>query len=98
MQKASRRAGSCSSRECDGFENAAFFFLTVGVKLVEAAGDFAGAGGVFHAEEFDDVAGHIHAAGGVDARGDAKCDFAGRERTAADLRDLEQGFQSGIHR
>src|SRR6516165_8768630 len=46
-------------------QNAAFLFLTLAVELVEALGDFAGAPGIFHAEEFDYVLRDIHPTGGV---------------------------------
>ena len=65
----------------DGLQDAALFFLPFAVELVESAGDLAGSRGIFHAEEFDDVAGNVHAAGGVDARRDAKGNFAGGERS-----------------
>ncbi len=99
MQKASRSGGSSSTRCVDRVENAAFFLLSLGVQLIEAVGDVAGAGRVFHAEQFNDVFRHVHAAGGIQARRDAERHFAGAQRTrAAYLRHFEQRPQPGIHR
>ena len=59
------------------FQNAPFFFLPFGIELVEFVRQFARPGFILHTEQFDDVAGHIHAAGGVDARSDTKSHFTG---------------------
>ena len=88
MQKASRSAGSSSNAGVDGLQDAALFLLAFGVELIELVGNLASAGRIFHAEEFDDVAGNIHAAGGIDARRDAESDFARSERSAARLARL----------
>src|SRR5579864_7130974 len=82
----------------DGVQNSAFFGLTLGVKLIELVGNLAGADCVFHAEEFDHIASHVHAAGGVDSGGDAESNFARGQRPSAYLRDFEQRLQSGIYR
>ena len=66
------------------------------VELVKPIGDFACPYWIFHAEEFDDVAGHIHAAGGVDARRDSKSDLSRSKGAATELRYFQQGFEAGI--
>src|ERR1700722_13570465 len=82
-----------------GTQDSPLFLLAVGVEMIEFRGEFAGSGRIFHAEEFDHVAGHVHAAGGVDSRSDAEAYFAGRGRTlGGNLRDFEQGLEPGIHR
>jgi len=71
-------------------QNAALFLLAAGVELVEFRGQLAGARGIFHAEKFDHVASHVHAARGIDARRDAKPDFGGSGRAVrGNLRDFE---------
>jgi hypothetical protein len=64
----------------DGLQDATFFLLALAVELVEAPGDLTGARGIFHTEEFDHVAGNIHASGRVQAGRDAECDFGGSRR------------------
>src|SRR5580698_5692801 len=81
----------------DGIENSALFGLTLSVELIELAGDLAGARGVFHAKEFDHVAGNIHAAGGIDSRSNAKSNFTGCKRPTGYLRDFEQRLEPGIY-
>jgi len=65
----------------DGAENAALFFLAFGIQAIEFSREQPGAVGIFHAEEFNHVAGYIHATGGVDARGDAEGNFSRVGRT-----------------
>jgi len=81
----------------DGLQDASFFLLTIAVQLIEPFGDLAGPQAIFHAEQFDDVAGHVHSACGIDARGDAECDFSRREGATAELRDIQQSLESWIH-
>ena len=88
MQKASRSAGS-SSKRARWIHNVSLFLLTMAVELVEPIGDFASANRILYAEEFDDVAGHVHAAGGVDARSDTKSDFPRSERPTTELCDFQ---------
>src|SRR5207245_4189975 len=59
----------------DLFQNSAFLFLALSVEFVEAHGKFTSARWVLHAEEFDDVAGHVHASSRIESRRDAECDF-----------------------
>ena len=67
------------------------------IEAVEFFGQGAGAGGVAGEEHLDDVAGDVHAAGGVDARGDAEAYFGGGGRAVErDLGDLHQGAQAGL--
>src|SRR5207245_7210952 len=63
----------------NGIQNPAFFGLPIGIELVELARNFAGADCILHAEEFDHIAGNIHAAGSIDAGRDAESNFAGCE-------------------
>ena len=80
-------------------QDAALFLLAVAIELVEFVGNLTGPRGVLHAEEFDDVAGHIHPARSVDARRDAEGDFPGVERPAVgEFRDFEQRLEAGVHR
>src|SRR5262249_54058686 len=53
------------------------FRLTLQVELVELCSNLAAALAVLGRKKFDDVTGHIHASGGVDARADAKPNVAG---------------------
>src|SRR5215469_4971612 len=41
----------------DGLQDSAFFFLALGIELIEPAGDFFRTRPIFHAEEFDHVSG-----------------------------------------
>ena len=97
-QKDIEQRGLLLESRMNGIENSAFFRLTLGVELVEFVGDLAGAGRVFHAEEFDHVAGNVHAAGGVDAGRNAESNFARSQWPAADLRNFEQRLQPRIYR
>ncbi len=81
----------------DGFDNSAFFGLAIGVELIELVCDLASARRVFHAEEFDHVAGNIHAAGGVNSWRYAKSNFTRGEWSANDLCDFEQSLEPGIY-
>ncbi len=83
---------------CDGFQNAALFFLAVAVELVKVIGDFASARRILRAEEFDNVASHIHAPGGVDARRDAECHFSRGQGSSAELGDFKQRLKPRIDR
>ena len=64
----------------DGGECAGFGFAAFAIEAFELVGEFGGAGGVAGAEELDDVGGHVHAAGGVDARREAEGDVEAGER------------------
>jgi len=57
------------------------FFLAFGIQRDRVFPRAPGAVGIFHAEEFNHVAGYIHATGGVDARGDAEGNFSRVGRT-----------------
>ena len=76
----------------------AFFLLTVGVETIEFGGEFAGADSILHAEQFDHVAGHVHASGGVDTRRDSEGHLGRRWwPLGGNLRDFQQSFQAGVH-
>ena len=72
--------------------------LSVGIELIEASGNFARAFQIFHAEQIDHIARHVHAAGGIQSRRDAEGDF-GRSKSAAvtKFRHFEQRLQPGIY-
>src|SRR6266496_1296862 len=70
--------------------NAAFFFLALAVELVEPLGYFASLGCIFCAEQINDVTSNIHAAGGIDARRNSKCDLARTQRLPTQPRSFEQ--------
>ncbi len=61
----------------DGLERGGFGGAAFVIQTVEFFCELGGSGGVFCEEEFDDVAGDIHTAGGVDAWGDAEANFGG---------------------
>src|SRR5579871_1659983 len=83
----------------DRAQDSAFFFLPIGVELIELGRKFPRPGRIFHAEQFDDIASDVHAACGIDARSNAESDFTGCGRTVwRDLCGLKQGFQSRIDR
>ena len=60
-------------------EGAGLGGAAVGVEAVELFGERLCAVRLARGEEFDDVGGDVHAAGGVDARGDAEADVDGGE-------------------
>ncbi len=56
-----------------------------------------GAGGVAGEEELDDVGGDVHAAGGVDAWGEAEADFGGGGGAVdGDLGELHESAEAGL--
>ena len=61
----------------DRLQDAALFLLPVAVELIELVGQLTSADWIFDVEQFNDVAGNVHAASGVDARRNTKCNFAG---------------------
>ena len=75
-----------------GFDGAA-----VVVEAVEFFGEEAGGGGVAGEEHFDDVGGDVHAAGGVDAGGEAEADVGGGDgEGGVDLREFHEGAEAGL--
>src|SRR6185437_15137172 len=60
----------------DGFKNAAFFFLTLAVQLVEPVRNLYSPHWIFHAEQLNHVPRNVHASGGIDARRNAEGDFS----------------------
>ena len=81
----------------DGVEGVGFGGATGGVEAVEFLGQFLRAAGVTGEEELDYVAGDVHAAGGVDAGGDAEAYFGGGGGAVeGDLGDLHEGAQAGL--
>src|SRR5262249_45361562 len=66
----------------DAFDEAALFVLPLGIELIEPPRDLPRAVGVFDTEQFDYVAGSVHATGGVETRRDAEANFGGGERAA----------------
>ena len=67
------------------------------IEAVEFLGERLRAAGVAREEELDDVAGDVHAAGGVDARGDAEAYFGGGGwAVERDLGDLHEGAKAGL--
>src|SRR5690349_8776515 len=82
----------------NGIENLAFFSLTVGVELVELVSDLAGASCISSTEEFDYIAGDIHATSCVDPWCNAESNLSGSKGPPAHLRDLEQSFETRVYR
>ena len=83
----------------DQAQNSTLFFLAICIEAIKFGGQFARARGFFHAEQFDHVAGYIHAPGGVDARRNAERNFHGSGWTLRrNLRHFEQRLQPGIDR
>ena len=81
----------------DRLEGLGFGGAALVVEAVEFFCELGCAGRVFCEEEFDDVAGDVHAAGGVDAWGEAEADFGGGGGAVyGDLRDLHEGAQAGL--
>src|SRR5271168_167660 len=79
--------------ECFRFRCAAFI-----VETVEFFREFRCAGSVFREEEFDDLAGDVHSAGGVDAWREAKAYFdRGWCTVDRDLSDLHESAQAGLY-
>src|SRR5690348_7137410 len=68
----------------DGIDNSAFLLLALAVELVETLGNVFRAGSVFCAEEIDYLAGDVHTASSIDTWRNAKRDFSGAERLAAE--------------
>ena len=67
------------------------------IEGVELHGQCLRAAGVAGEEEFDDVGGDVHAAGGVDAGGYAEADFGGGGRAVQrDFGELHEGAQAGL--
>ncbi len=67
------------------------------LRRVELFGEGAGAGGVAGEEELDDVGGDVHAAGGVDAGGEAEADLGGGGwLVERELGELHEGAQAGL--
>ncbi len=74
-----------------------FDLLPPGVLLVELPRQIAGARGVRGQEQLDRGLGGVHAAGGIEARGDAESHLAGGGNGAAgEARHIEQRAQAGI--
>src|SRR5215475_9170003 len=61
----------------DGLKDAALFFLAVTVELIESTGNLPRPSRFPDAEKLDDIAGHIHPSGGVQARCDAEGNLCG---------------------
>src|SRR5437868_6221552 len=86
-------------RLLDFRNRARLFLLALQIQLLQPGSNFAGANWIGYGEKLNDVAGDVHASGGVDAWGDAKRDVSGRNRPAravccrAQFRDLEESFQ-----
>src|ERR1700685_4642359 len=82
----------------DREQDATLFFLTLGIEAIQFPGQQPRTISIFHAEQFDHVAGNIHASSGVDARGYPEGNFGGVGRTlGGNLRDLEQRLEAGIY-
>src|SRR3954469_6052064 len=71
--------GTRLQRRIDLFEDARFFTLAIAVQLVQLLREIARFGGIAGAEEVDDVAGDVHASGGVETGRDAEGDVAGAD-------------------
>jgi hypothetical protein len=83
----------------DRRQDALLFLLAVAVELVQAGSDGARPLRVLDAEQFDDVLGDVHAAGGVQARGHAKGHIARSQRLSArQRRRLQQSLQPEVDR
>ena len=63
----------------DGGERGGFHVAALAVEALEFGGELGGAVRVARGKELDDVGGHVHAAGGVDARREAEGDVEAGE-------------------
>ena len=75
----SRRSAASSDRSArrdfNGAERGGFRVAAFAVEAFELGSEFVGASGSRVVEELDDFGGDVHAAGGVDARGEAESDI-----------------------
>src|SRR5277367_1116192 len=97
-QKISGCAASCGQLSFDRFERLRLGCTALVVEAVQLFRQLGCARCVFCEEQFDDVAGNVHSASGVDARREAKAYFGCCRRTVDwDLCNLHEGSQAGLH-
>ena len=96
---ATSEVGAGGKADLDGGERGSFGIATLAVEALEFGGKHGGACRIAGCEEFDDLGGNVHAAGGIDARCETEGDIEAGELFGGGIEsgDGEEGAESGAN-